>query len=382
MRLRSPIVAALALAATVLVAAPASAFTPAQKAAMAGEVQAAMQQIGYPGMLVGVWTQGQGRFIATPGAADAATGRQMRFGDQARIGSVTKTFTATVVLQLVEEKKLRLNDPVKKYLDRVPRGSEITIRMLLNHTSGIPSLPPGVADSAIFHPHRNWRPGQLIFRGLRQKRLAPPGKLWFYSNINYDMLGKIAEQVSGEPLRRLYRERIFEPLALRQTAFVSSSQLPAAAVHGYFLERPTGSFLDTFGWNYSWAFSAGAIVSSLADLHRYGPALATGEGLLSSRMQRKRLTFVPVPSEGIGYGLGIFEIQLGTTGATTYYGHNGIVFGYDAMLLHSPAARTTIAIVGNTAVEEDALPSDPTRPTLFDLADVLAAIAEGEPVPQ
>jgi D-alanyl-D-alanine carboxypeptidase len=196
------------------------------------------------------------------------------------------------------------------------------------------------------------------------------------------MLGKIAEQVTGEPLRRLYRQRVFEPLGLRHTAFVSSSQLPAGAVHGYTLEQPGGAFIDTFGWNYSWAFSAGAMVSSLADLHRYGPALATGRGLLSARMQRKRLTFVPVPSEGIGYGLGIFEIELGTTGATTYYGHNGIVFGYDSILLYSPATRTTIAMIGNTAVEEDALPSDPTRPDLFDLADVLAAIAQGEPVPQ
>jgi D-alanyl-D-alanine carboxypeptidase len=349
---------------------------------MASAVQAEMQQAGYPGMLVGVWTQGQGRFVATPGVADTATGRPLEPRDAARVGSVTKTFTATVVLQLVEEGKIGLNDPVKRYLDRVPRGSKVTIRMLLNHTSGIPSFPPGVVNASIEQPHRHWRPNQLIFRGLRQKRLAPPGRQWHYSNVNYVILGTIAEQVTGEPMHRLYRERIFEPLGLEHTRFVPNASMPAGAAHGYFLKKPTGSFIDTFGWDASWAFTAGAMVSTLGDLHRYAPALATGTGLLNARTQRKRLTFVDVPSEGIGYGLGIFTISLGTTTLQNYLGHNGIVPGYDSIVLHSPAARTTIAIVGTTAVEEDAFPGDQIHPGLIDLTNSLAAIAQGEPVQQ
>jgi D-alanyl-D-alanine carboxypeptidase len=378
---------ATVLATLAVAAAPASAFTPEQEALMASEVEATMQQAGYPGMLVGVWTEGQGSFIATPGVADVATGRQMAFRDQARVGSVTKTFTGTVILQLAEEGLIGLDDPLKKYVPKVTRGREITIRMLLNHTSGLVSLPPGVANAAEATPHRNWRLNQIIFRGARQRHLSPPGAEWNYSNLNYVLLGAIAEQVTGEPMRRLYRERVIEPLGLDRTTFRPTGKLPAGAVHGYFLESPAGGFIDTFDWNFSWAYSAGAMVSTLRDLHRYGPALVTGEGLLSRRMQHQRLTFVDTggslgPGQELLYGLGIWELPLGTTEPVPYYGHDGIVFGYDAIVVHSPQAQTTIAMVGNTAVELDAFPNNALRPTLIDLADVLAAIAQGQPVPQ
>jgi D-alanyl-D-alanine carboxypeptidase len=196
------------------------------------------------------------------------------------------------------------------------------------------------------------------------------------------MLGKIAEDVTGEPMRWLYEERIFEPLGLRHTRFVPSGEMPAGAVHGYFTRPPSGNLVDTVGWNFSWAFSAGAMASNLEDLHRYGPALATGKGLVSKRMQRQRLKLFPVPSEGIGYGLGIFSIELGTTTPITYLGHNGIVYGYDAILLYSPEQKTTIAIIGNTAIEEDNFPNDQLRPTLISLADLLAATAAGQPLPE
>jgi D-alanyl-D-alanine carboxypeptidase len=367
---------------TLAAAAPASAFSDAQRAQMEQEVQAVMQQAGYPGLLVGVWTEGEGKFISTPGLANTATRRQMKPDDVARIGSITKTMTATVILQLVEEGQIGLDDPVKTYLQRVPRGSEITIRMLLNHTSGIFDLPPGVQNASVESPHQNWRPEQLIFRGLRHQRVSPPGEQWHYSNIGYIMLGKIAEDVTGEPMRRLYAERIFEPLGLRHTEFVPSARMPVDAVHGYFTKPPTGNLVDTIGWNFSWAFTAGSMVSNLPDLHRYGPALAIGKGLLSKRMQRQRLKLFPVPAEGIGYGLGIFEIQLGTTTPINYLGHNGIVYGYDAILLYSPEAHTTIAIIGNTAIEEDNFPNDELRPTLITLADLLAATAAGQPLPE
>lgn len=212
-----------------------------------------------------------------------------------------------MILQLTEEGRLRLGDPVKTYLDRVPRGGKITIRMLLNHTSGIPSFPPGVENAAVEQPHRHWRPAQVAFRGLRQKRLSPPGAQWHYSNINYILLGEIAEELSDQSMASLFRDRVIGPLALEHTTFRPNAALPPGTLHGYFLESPAEAFLDTFGWNYSWLFTAGAMVSTLSDLHRYAPALATGEGLLSERMQRRRLRFVATGT-GLEYGLGIFEI--------------------------------------------------------------------------
>jgi D-alanyl-D-alanine carboxypeptidase len=362
--------------------APVSAFTPEQRAAMAGEDQAAMQQAGYPGLLVGVWKQGEGKFIDTPGLADIATGREMEPTDRARIGSVTKTFTATVILELVEEGRLGLDDPVKRYISPFPRGSKVTIRMLLNHTSGIPTTPPGVAHSALFDPHRNWRLNQVNYRCLRQKRLSPPGASWHYSDCNYTLLGAIAQQLTGESLRALYRTRIFAPLGLRRTSLRDGrSGLPAGAAHGYWLFDPSAGFTDTFGWNLSWSSSAGGIVSTLGDLRRYAPALATGQGLLSKAMQRQRLQFVDTGT-GLEYGLGIFAVDLGTTSTAPYLGHDGIVPGFDSFVVYSPVTKTTIVLIGNTAVEEDNFPDDQLRPTLFNLVDVLAAIAQGEPVAQ
>jgi D-alanyl-D-alanine carboxypeptidase len=332
-------------------------------------------------LLVGVWQQGNGKFIDTPGLADIATGREMEEKDQARIGSVTKTFTATVILQLAEEGKLGLDDPVKKYISPFPRGSKVTIRMLLNHTSGIPTTPNGVANSAFAKPHHNWRLNQINYRCLRQKRLSAPGTEWHYSDCNYLLLGAIAEEVTGEPLRTLYRTRIFEPLGLSHTSFRDTrAGMPVGAVHGYQLSDPSTGFIDTFGWNFSWTSSAGGMVTTLGDLRRYLPALVTGRGLLSPSMQRQRLRLVPTGTPGFSYGLGIFEIDLGTTTNTPYLGHNGIVPGYDSFAVYSPVTKTTIVIIGNTAVEEDNFPNDQLRPTLFDLVDVLAAIAQGEPV--
>jgi D-alanyl-D-alanine carboxypeptidase len=364
-------------------ATPASAFTADQRAAMAGEDQAAMQQAGYPGLLVGVWSEGQGKFIDTPGLADISTGRQMEFKDQARIGSVTKTFTATVILQLAEGGRLGLDDPVKRYIAPFPRGQRITIRMLLDHTSGIPTTPRGVAGAGLFQPHHNWRLHQINYRCLRQKRLSPPGAQWHYSDCNYTLLGAIAEEVTGRSLNALYRTRILEPLHLTGTAFRGGpAGMPDGAVHGYWLDDPAAGFIDTFGWNFSWSASAGAMVSTLRDLHRYIPALVTGRGLLSKSMQRRRLQLVDTGTPGFGYGLGIFSIELGTTSETPYLGHNGIVPGFDSYAVYSPEAKTTIVIIGNTAVETDNFPNDQLRPTLTDLVDVLAAIAQGEPVPQ
>jgi D-alanyl-D-alanine carboxypeptidase len=370
------------LLAALVLAAPAGAFTDSQKQQMATVDQRAMASIGYPGMLVGVWQAGNGRFIDTPGLADIATGREMREKDQARIGSITKTFTATVILQLAEEGRIGLDDSVKRYISPVPRGSQITIRMLLNHTSGIPTTPTGVAKSAFSHPRRNWRLNQIDFRCLRQKRLFAPGTQWSYSDCGYLMLGKIAEEVTGESLGALYRSRIFEPLHLDHTSFrAGPAGMPVGAAHGYYLPDVTTGFIGTFGWNFSWTSSAGGMVSTLGDLRRYLPALVTGKGLLSKSMQRQRLQFVETPS-GLEYGLGIFASDYGITSTEVCLGHNGIVPGFDSFAVYCPETKTTIVAIGNTAVEEDNFPNDQLRPDLFQVVDLLAGIAQGQQLPQ
>jgi D-alanyl-D-alanine carboxypeptidase len=367
---RSALVIGLAIALGSVIGAPqASAFTSGQEAAMHCYADAVRTTSGFPGLTVGVWREGSGHFVYSTGASvlgpNGGTRRPMRPSQRTRIGSITKTFTATVVLQLVEAGRVRLGDPVNDYIRGLPHGRKISIRELLNHTSGLRDFPRGPSRSTLTQPERKWSVTRLIRRGFDMQLLFAPGSSWSYSNIGYLTLGRVAEKVTGRPLAKLYERRITGPLRLSATGAAANARMPTGAVHGYFRKRLAEAPLDTIDWNYSWAFGAGSMYSTLADLRRYAPHLATGRGLLSKRTQRKRLQFVPVPDSGGNayYGLGIFkEILYGEP----FLGHNGEVYGYNSWVGYSKPTKTTIVVVGNTA-------PDLLRPPQPD-ADAMAAL--------
>ena len=347
----------LVAAALLVPAASASAdFTPAQEAQMQQAVDAYAPAVGYPGLVAGVWQKDVGSFVGATGVANLATGRPMGTGNaHHRIGSVTKTMTATLVLQLAGRGRLHLQEPVGQYVDGVPKGGAITIRMLLNHTSGIHNFTFWENHKIARQPHRNWRPEQLIRRALAAPRYCRPGACFVYSNTNYLLLGEILREVTGRRLRTLYERRIWDRLGMGDTSFRPRRPTPEPAVHGYFgsAEGPK----DVTDWNFSWAWSAGGASSTLADLRRWASALATGRGILGARMQRKRLRTVPMPeTTGDGYGLGILKTPGGPFG--DFYGHDGETPGYDTIVLHSPSADLTVAAMGNTSAG-----TDPVRPT-------------------
>jgi D-alanyl-D-alanine carboxypeptidase len=354
--------AAVLAVTTLLAAVPAaSAFTPEQDAELQRIVEDIREAVDYPGVVAGVWQEGNGGFTTAVGEGRLSPSRPLTVRDHFRIGSNTKTMTATLVLQLVERGRLHLQDSVSEFVRGVPFGRRITIRMLLNHTSGIADGPGNWANRKLKRNLRhNFRVPQLIRRALRDPRTGPPGERWSYSNTNYWLLGEIVREVTDKRLRTLYERRVFDRVGLKETSFHPRRPVPEPAAHGY-IGGPGGAPLDVTDMNWSWAWTAGGVSSTLEDLRRWAPALATGRGLLDRRIQAKRLRTVATGITGpfvIDYGLGILEWKLPSG---TFYGHDGEGPGYDSVAVYAPELGVTIVAFGNTSSSED-----PIRPSPLD----------------
>ena len=201
------------------------------------KLQAALDGIvaaGVPGALVLVRDGDQTIRLAS-GYGNLARRTPMRVTDRFRVGSDTKTFVATVVLQLVGERKLALDDTVERRLPGiVPNGRKITVRQLLNHTSGLYDY----AEDKVFlaqldHPNKVWSPSALVKIATKHQPVFRPGRRWSYSNTGYILLGLMVEEATGNKLGRELRERIFEPLGLRGTTFDTKPRIAGRHVHGY-----------------------------------------------------------------------------------------------------------------------------------------------------
>jgi D-alanyl-D-alanine carboxypeptidase len=344
-----PAAAVLAVAAC-----PASGFTPAQTQQMQRIVERYREALDYPGLVAGVWKRGDGGFTTAVGKSDLHEDRPMSTRDHFHIGSETKTMTATLVLKLVQRGRINLHEPVSDFVHGVPLGNLITVRMLLNHTSGIPTGPgPGIRRKLDRDIHRRFTPNELIRPRLRAPRVGLPGELWAYSNTGYWLLGRIARKVTHNRLGNLYQRRIFDRIGMPHSSFRPPEPTPRPAAHGY-VGGPSGAPFDITTMNWSWAWSAGAVTSTLGDLRRWAPAVATGRGVLNGRTQAKRLTFVDTGLAGlfrkIKYGLGIFKWPLPSG---TFYGHNGEGPGYDTEVFYAPDPKVTIVALGNTSTGED-----------------------------
>jgi D-alanyl-D-alanine carboxypeptidase len=318
-------------------------------------VEQTMQQLRVPGAIVGVVVAGRGTWTQAFGVADLKTRRPMRIDDHVRVGSITKTFTGTVVLTLVDQGRLSLDDHLSKFEPEVPDAASITIRQLLNMTSGLYnySEDPGFNATLDSQPQKVWSPAELIAIGARHPADFPPGQGWHYSNTNTVLLGMIAEKVAGRPLGELIRERVFRPLAMGASVFPdrASAAIPAPHPRGYMFGdnveslNPTPPAIpatevpnDVTGANPSWGWAAGAGISTLSDLLKWAPALGTGT-LLQPATQSQRLQWVG-NAGGARYGLAIFDVQ-------GYLGHNGELPGFQSFMGYDPANRTTVVVLTN-----------------------------------
>jgi D-alanyl-D-alanine carboxypeptidase len=318
----------------------------------------------FPGLVVGI-SSPQGSFLYAAGYTDLASHVPLQTNQVLRIGSITKTFTATVILQLAQQGKLSLNDPLSRYEPQIPNASKITIRELLNMTSGIRhgSSPTPNAQN----PQTSLSPQQVIANTTSLPLLFAPGTRYSYSDTGYLILGEVASKVTGTDIGTLIQRQILQPLGLHHTAYDPSSPLPSPAAHGYRFVH--GQAQDTTNWNEAWAGSAGAMTSTVGDLETWAPVLVTGKGVLNPSMQQQRLQMVNT-GQGFGYGLGLVQI-------TGFFGHDGEVYGYNATELYSPQAKTTLVVLGSTSP----ILNVPPRPTLESLPYVATALVKVLPPP-
>jgi len=304
---------AVVLAALVLV--------PAGSAARAnlGKMARDLVKAGAPGAIVYVRTPTAAR-AGTAGYADRAAHVSMRAADRYRIASLTKAFVSVVILQLEAEGKLDIDDPVEKYVPGlVPNGGAITLRELLNHTSGLFDYTEDQAffNAVLSNPSRVWAPHEVLAYAFSHPPYFGPGSNWHYSNTNYILLGLVAEAVTATPIAQSLQERIFTPLALASTSFPLTIDLDATFVHGYAQLLPSGQATDvTPVLSPSWAWAAGGIVSNARDVTTFYRALLTGKLLRAAQLKEMEQ---PAPIAGT-YGLGI---STSVTKCGRTFGHDG-----------------------------------------------------------
>jgi D-alanyl-D-alanine carboxypeptidase len=310
---------------------------------------------------------GDGRRVtqAASGRADRATGRPLRSNDQFEIGSNTKTMIATVALQLVAEGRLHLDDSVQKLLPgTIPAaagGNAITLRMLLQHTSGLYSYTdPAFMSAVIAHPRADYRPEQLVAAALRHPLTFAPGTGWAYSDTDYIVVGMILRRATGRTPADLIRDRIARPLGLRHTYLVTgaASDTGPGYAHGYMgtftgpPTQPTIHYTDVSTWALgSFAGTAGAVVSTAPELSRFLSALLGGRLLPPAQLAAMKTTVSAGAGTGIDYGLGILRTD---TPCGTVWGHTGSTFGHDSYMFGSADGHRTLIIDTTTDTELNA----------------------------
>ncbi|TCC26993.1 serine hydrolase domain-containing protein [Kribbella speibonae] len=278
-----------------------------------------------------------------------------------RIGSNTKTFTATVVLQLVGEGRIGLDTPIEKYLPGLVRGDgidgrKITVRQLLQHTSGLPDYDEIFADYLPLQ-HTYWEPRQLLDVALSKKASFPPGTGWEYSNTNYVLAGLIVQRVTGRPIAEEITRRVIDRVGLHDTYWpgVGDQQINGPHPNGYYKTTPDGTATDVTELDPSMGWAAGQLIATPADLNRFFAALVAGK-LLKPAQLKEMLTTVPAPDfdvvGGSRYGLGIAQLKLS---CGTAWGHGGDIPGFETRnAVTTDGRQATVAVTALPTTAEDA----------------------------
>ena len=321
---------------------PGGAFSPATVRVLQAIIASGAGAANLPGLNVGIWVPGRGSYVQARGVGDLATDAPLRLDDRFRIASITKTFTATAILQLVDQKQIRLNDRLARYITGIPYGDQITIEQMLGMTSGIYDYVgnPGFVKAYVANPLLPFSLRRLVAIIQQNKPFFRPGTDIAYDNSGYYLLGAIAEKVSGMPLTQLITERITRPLGLSQTSYPPTPAIAAPFSRGYLIEP--ASFGDVTDSNPAVAGGAGAMISTLLDLKAWVKALATGT-LLTPATQARRLqtkVLAQTPSLTIRYGLGISSFN-------GFLGHDGAIFGYGSTAVYLPGKDATIIAICN-----------------------------------
>ena len=305
-----------------------------------------------PGVIVGVWIPGEDEWVSARGVADVETGEPMGRDNQQKIGSITKTIVSTVMLQVIGEPEfdVSLDDTLDRWYPEFPEASNITVRMLLNHSSGTGEAGRAQVDRICSDPYAIPTPDELIAVGAATPRADfAPGEGFEYANTNYFLLGGILEQVTGDDLATLIHDRITEPFGMDRSRFAPDGKVTAPLTHGYSLFCPDlGEPADTVDWSNGESWAGGAMVSTLDDLHAWGEALGEGAGVTPELQAARYADVASIPGQaGAAYGLGTgveFDVE---TGCITSVSHAGAEPGYGTNLAYYPLTGAVFAMLGN-----------------------------------
>jgi D-alanyl-D-alanine carboxypeptidase len=330
-------------------------FSPEKVAELDALLARAMAGTHAPGALVGIWKEDGTVLVKAYGMADTVTKQAMRECLSFRAGSITKTFTAHLVLQLVDTGKLSLDDPVSRFVESIPDGNSITVRMLLGHTSGLSGYGENPAFAAAFErePRRVWAPRELVDAGVSNPPYFPPGEGCKYSNTNYILLGIIVERVTGRTFEEELTDRITGPLGLRHTTMAKGAGLTGKYMHGhmYYGDGSGPEDLTEYA-DASVYWTAGAMVSTVDDLRAWGRALATGQ-LLSPDLREAMTTAMhelPGMNEFFGYPL-LYGLGIMDNGG--WLGHSGMPIGYSSAMFYLPKQEAVMVVLFNLSSAEE-----------------------------
>jgi D-alanyl-D-alanine carboxypeptidase len=272
------------------------------------------------------------------------------------IGSISKTFVAALAGRLAARGTISLDDPLSKYVPTFFDAAGITLRQLLNHTSGVQDIfeIKGFSDAILANRTRAWTAEEVLAKVGSARYAFAPGKGYRYSNTDYVLLGAVIEQATGEPIAALVRSEFLEPLGLSHTFLQTEEEAPGAKAHGYWIpasnpvDRSAGMMLP-FTAEATAVGPAGAYVSTATDLARWGDALYNGNVL-----DRATLAAMADISQTQGfkapyrpnwvYGLGMEEA---TVAGQTAWGHRGHLDGFWSAMWYLPVSHVTIVVIAN-----------------------------------
>jgi D-alanyl-D-alanine carboxypeptidase len=326
-------------------------LTARQAAALQAATDRARASFGLTALAIGVSLDASKGWTGASGVAlDGVT--RLNGDSPFAIASITKTFTAALVLQLIGEGRLSLHDRVAELLPHLPIAADVTVAQLLRHTSGIADLLTPLRDRLNAATERIWQPGEVVAE-VGQPWFAP-GTAWGYSNTNYVLLGMIVERVGGQPFKKQLQERLLSPLGLDSTGELLAHGAPP-------LMAP--SWASAFG-------ASGCMYASPHDLLRWGDALYGGR-VLAPRELGHMLDF-----RSHGYGMGAERIQVGRESG---YGHSGLLRGFTSLVVHLPDSGITLVVMGTLNIFDPATVlthREGQDPSILDLALQAAAAAE------
>ncbi|MGW0706168.1 serine hydrolase domain-containing protein [Streptomyces sp. NPDC002643] len=325
----------------------AAAVAAPDRTALRTSLRTALSQ-GAPGAFARIDDNGKALHLAE-GVADRVSERALGTGDRIRVGSVTKTFSAVVLLQLVDEGKLKLDSPVNTHLPGLV-DQRITVRHVLSHRSGLYDHANTLFTPSVqgFEKVRNkvYTYRQLMDMSLAKPLTNKPGATYAYSNANFVVAGMLIEEITKKPVATAYQNRIIKPLKLTETFYVHpENTIPGKFSRGYMTADSSGRKIDSTEQTVSWAQSAGALVSSAKDLNKFLTALMKGK-LTSSAQLKQMLTWTPVNSTQ-AYGLGLRRRDLSC--GISVYGHTGTVQGYYTWAFTSKDGKRSLTSFANTS---------------------------------